>query len=179
MPMMGKDRWFQAHRSLMILAVLLTILGAIFAFVYTEGWHYSAEFIRFHLYNSLFSTLSFSLAVLLIILRAIFAFYTKQNNGRLESLKNSHNGQCPTRSRIIFPHTLFWRRDFISLCLFLLFLFISFSPLLYPLCHISHAYKKNTHTRAITFMFSDNPHPVLGLVVIILAIINPLMALIR
>jgi len=45
MPMMGKDRWFQAHRGLMILAVLLTILGAVFAFVYTEGWHYSAEFI--------------------------------------------------------------------------------------------------------------------------------------
>ena len=166
---MGKDRWFQAHRSLMILAVLLTILGAIFAVLYTEGWHYSAEFIRFHLYNSLFSTLSFSLAVLLIILRAIFSFYTKQNNGRLESLKDSHSGQCPTRSRIIFPHTLFWRLDF-------LFLLLSFS--LSPRPYFTRIWK-NTNTRAIIFIFSDNPHPVLGLVVIILAIINPLMALIR
>jgi len=42
---LGKDRWFQAHRTLMTITVLLTIVGLVLAFVHTGGWQYDSTFI--------------------------------------------------------------------------------------------------------------------------------------
>jgi len=45
-PVMGADRWFQAHRFLMVAAVIFTIIGFVLVLVYTKGWHYDMDFIR-------------------------------------------------------------------------------------------------------------------------------------
>ena len=45
-PILGKDRWFQAHRTLMVLTVTFTAVGLVLALIYTQGWQYSWAFIQ-------------------------------------------------------------------------------------------------------------------------------------
>jgi len=44
--LLGKDKWFSAHRLLMTLGIVLTMVGLILAFVHTQGWQYDSQFIR-------------------------------------------------------------------------------------------------------------------------------------
>jgi hypothetical protein len=43
---MGKDLWFQIHRSLMVLTITLNLLAIILICAYAGAWPYDTAFIR-------------------------------------------------------------------------------------------------------------------------------------